>query len=74
MARGMGGHSPSNVTHHLKGIHFPADKQALVEQAKQNKAPPEVMEEIEAMEDQEFGSIAEVMKAFGKEHRDSADE
>jgi hypothetical protein len=66
MARDAGGHSPVNVTHHLKGIHFPADKAALVKQAKANKAPREVMEEIEAMEDQEFGTIAEVMKAFGE--------
>ena len=26
MTRGLGGHSPANVTHHLKGIHFPAKK------------------------------------------------
>lgn len=68
MTRGLGGHSPANVTHHLKGIHFPADKKALVKQARQNKAPPEVMEEIEAMPEQEYASVAEIMKAFGKEH------
>ena len=38
MTRGMGGHSVSNVTHHLKGIHFPAGKQALLRQARQNGA------------------------------------
>lgn len=68
MARGMGGHSPSNVTHHLKGIHFPAKKQDLVSQARHNKAPPEVMQEIEAMPEQDYASVAEIMKAFGKQH------
>ena len=26
MTRGLGGHSPANVSHHLKGIDFPATK------------------------------------------------
>lgn len=68
MTRGVGGHSPANLTTHLKGIHFPADKQAIVRQAKSNKAPREVMEEIEAMPEQDYASVAEIMKAFGKTH------
>lgn len=71
MTRGMGGHSPSNVTHHLKGIHFPADKQALVQQARRNGAPRDVMEEIEAMPDQDYASIAEVMKALGNQREET---
>lgn len=68
MARGMGGHSPSNVTHHLKGIHFPADKKALLQQARKNHAPREVMQELEAMPEQEYVSVAEIMKAFSQSH------
>ena len=65
MTRGLGGHSPANVTHHLKGIHFPAKKQDLVKQAKKNGAEKDVMEVLNGMPDAEFASIAEVMKAVG---------
>ena len=66
MASGSGEQSPVNVTHHLKGIDFPAGKQDLVQHAKGNGAPPEVMEKIEAMPDQSYGSMAEVTKGFGQ--------
>lgn len=68
MTRGLGGHSPANVTHHLKGIHFPAKKRDLVQTARKNGAPREVMEEIEAMPEQDYASVAEIMKAFGQQH------
>lgn len=66
MASGSGEQSPINVTHHLKGIDFPAGKQDLVQRAKDNGAPPEVMDKIEAMPDQSYGSMADVMKGFGR--------
>jgi len=66
MTRGMGGHSVSNVTHHLKGIHFPAGKQALLRQARQNGAAQEIMDVLHAVPDQEFHSAAEVMRAVGQ--------
>ncbi|MCO6415005.1 DUF2795 domain-containing protein [Siccirubricoccus sp. KC 17139] len=69
MTRGLGGHSPANVTHSLKGIHFPASKKDLVQQAKKNGAEQAVMEVINAMPDQEFASIAEVTKAVGEVER-----
>lgn len=61
------GHSPANVTKHLKGIDFPANKKDLVKHAQQLKADKEVIDEIQQMEDREYGSMADVMKAFGKE-------
>ena len=64
MARGPAGESPINVTHHLKGISFPASKDDLVEHAKKNGAPSQVMEAIEAMPDDEYGTMADVMKGF----------
>ncbi len=69
MTRGLGGHSPANVTHHLKGIHFPAQKRDLVQQAKANHATREVMAVVAAMLGREFASIADVMKASGKADR-----
>ncbi len=66
MARGMGGQSPSNVTHHLKGIDFPAKKTDLVQHAKKNGAESEVLDAIEAMPDQDYENMADVMKAYGQ--------
>ncbi|TCZ63556.1 DUF2795 domain-containing protein [Roseicella aquatilis] len=69
MTRGLGGHSPANVTHHLKGIHFPAKKQDLIRQAKKNGAEQDIMQVLDGMEEREFDSIAEVMKAVGEVER-----
>ena len=66
MTRGLGGHSPANVSHFLKGIDFPAKKQDLMQQAKGNGAEPAVIEVIEAMPDEEFETMADVMKAYGE--------
>jgi hypothetical protein len=66
MTRGVGGHSPSNVSMHLKGIDFPAHKQDLIEQAKRNRADRDVMEVINSMQDHEFRNMADVMKAYGE--------
>lgn len=68
MTRGVGGHSPANVTHFLKGIDFPAKRADLLRHARQNNAEQEVLQEIEQMPDQEYGSMADVMKGFGKNH------
>jgi hypothetical protein len=71
MTRGLGGHSPANVTHHLKGIHFPAQKRDLVQQAKKNGAEQDIMQVLNAMPEQEFANIADVMKAVGEAERDA---
>lgn len=59
------GHSPANVTKHLKGIDFPAEKKDLVKHAQHMKAEKIVIDEIQKMEDREYGNMADVMKAFG---------
>lgn len=59
------GHSPANVTKHLKGIDFPAEKKDLVKHAQHMKAEKVVIDEIQKMEDREYGNMADVMKAFG---------
>ena len=61
------GHSPANVTKHLKGIDFPAEKDDLLKQAKQLKAEQVVIDEIQKMPEREYNSMADVMKAFGEE-------
>jgi hypothetical protein len=66
MTRGLGGHSPANVSHFLKGIDFLAHQQDLLKQAKRNGAEPAVIEVIEALPDEEFDSMADVMKAYSE--------
>jgi hypothetical protein len=67
MTRGLGGHSPANVTHHLKGVHFPASKDDLLERARGRGAGQDVLEVLESFpEDEEFESLADVMKAYGE--------
>ncbi|HZZ62849.1 MAG TPA: DUF2795 domain-containing protein [Roseiarcus sp.] len=66
MTRGLGGHSPANVSHHLRGLNFPAHKQDLMRQATNNGADPSVMEVIEAMPDDNYETMADVMKGYGE--------
>ncbi|WP_110650771.1 DUF2795 domain-containing protein [Salinicola peritrichatus] len=65
MTRGLGGQSPANITHHLKGIDFPASRADIEKQAKENGAEDDVMEIIRQLPDQEYGSMADVTKGVG---------
>jgi hypothetical protein len=69
MARGVGGQSPSNVQSYLAGINYPATKDDLIEAAKNNGAPKEIMEVIKGFDEDEYGGPQEVMKAYGRERQ-----
>jgi hypothetical protein len=62
------GGSVASVTHALKGIGFPAIKSDLLNGPKQNHAERAVLDIIGAMPDQEYRTMADVMKGFGKAH------
>ncbi|HTH16114.1 MAG TPA: DUF2795 domain-containing protein [Magnetospirillum sp.] len=66
MAQGMGGHSPSNILHHLKGVDFPADKQDLIQQAQKNNAEGDIIDIIKQLPDGQYQSMADVLKGVGK--------
>ncbi|MFC3292717.1 DUF2795 domain-containing protein, partial [Modicisalibacter luteus] len=66
MTRGVGGHSPANVTHHLKGTNFPASRADLEKQAKENGAEEDVLEVIRNMPDEQYEDMAGVMKGIGE--------
>jgi hypothetical protein len=66
MTRGLGGQSPANITHHVKGVDFPAKRTDLEQHAKDRGADEDVLEVIRQMPDQEYGSMADVMKGVGK--------
>lgn len=66
MAIGMGGHSPSNILHHLKGVDFPASKQNLIEQAQKNNAESDILDILKQMPDSQYQSMADVLKGVGR--------
>jgi hypothetical protein len=67
MTEGRGGNSSANVTHHLAGTHFPASKNDLLLRARDNGAGQDMLEVLESLrEDEEFGTLADVMKACGE--------
>ncbi len=68
MARGVGSGSPVTVAKYLKGIDFPASRQDLVDHARKNKAEKPVLDKLTNMPEKEYGTMADVMKGFGKEH------
>lgn len=59
--------SPAEIQSFLQGVSYPATKEALVEHAKTNGAPEEIVEALEEMEDAEYGGPQDVMKEFGEE-------
>jgi hypothetical protein len=58
--------SVANVTHVLKGIGFPARELDLLDRAKKNHAERAVLDIVGAMLDQDYRTMADVMKDFGK--------
>jgi len=68
MARGMGGHSPSMVMHHLKGLKtdmFPIGKKDILQQVQKNGAPKEVMDVLNGLPDKDYNSLPDIMKGIG---------
>ena len=72
MARGVGGQSPSNVQSYLAGVSYPATKQALLERARQNVAPREILRILEGFEEENFGGPQDVMKAYSREREEAS--
>jgi hypothetical protein len=66
--------SVTEITKALKGIEFPVDKEELLEFAREGGADEEVIDILEEMPDDEYGSITDVMHAFGEVDRNEKDE
>jgi hypothetical protein len=69
MARGVGGQSPANVQKFLKGQEYPARKDDLLETARSNDAPEEIIRTIRDLPDKQFAGPQDVMKGYGEEMR-----
>ncbi len=58
--------SPAKIQEFLKGAHYPSNKQDLVNLAKRNNAPSDVMNILDLIPEKEYISPARVMKEVGK--------
>jgi len=56
----------AKVSKSLKGIDFPADRRKVVEQAKRNMAPNDVLDALNHIPDQNYDSMAGVWHAVGQ--------
>lgn len=56
--------SPAETQEALAGVDYPADKQQLIDIARDNSASDEVLRALEGMPDQEYGSPTDVTSAL----------
>lgn len=57
--------NPIDIQRHLKGVDYPADREELLETARSEDAPPDVVEALESLpEDEEFDGPDQVMEAI----------
>jgi hypothetical protein len=58
--------SPTEVQRALRGADYPASRDSLIDLARDNEAPDEILDELEeGLEEDEYGSPAEVMAELG---------
>lgn len=58
--------TPVQFMKYIKGIKFPARKQDIIARAGENNAPPDVMDILDRMPDQDYRTAADVAKGYGK--------
>lgn len=58
--------STAELEKYLKGMDYPARKDDLMQKARDNHAPHDVIDLIERLPDQDFHSPVDVNKAVGK--------
>lgn len=61
------GASPAAVQEYLSGINYPAKKEDLVNHAKSQNAPQDVIDTLEDLPDREYGGPTDVSSAIGGE-------
>lgn len=58
--------SPAIVERYLGGMHYPAEKQNLIDNAKGKDAPSDVMDLINKLPDKTYNSPIDITKEIGK--------
>jgi hypothetical protein len=54
--------SPAAVLQYLRGIVFPADRNALIRHARRQDANDQILELLDHIPNRDYGSMADVMK------------
>lgn len=57
--------SPITIQKHLKGMDYPANKDEVVQHARDRQAPENVVSLLERLPEQEYSSAKDVQKAVG---------
>lgn len=63
--------NPSNIQNYLSGVNYPAKKNDLIQTARRNNAPNDVIQQLESMPDQRFEQPTEVQEAISGRTRGS---
>ncbi|NJK78511.1 MAG: DUF2795 domain-containing protein [Chloroflexaceae bacterium] len=58
--------NPIQLQKFLKGMDYPASKQELIDQARQNGADDNVLNTLQQLPDEEYQTPADVSQAVGK--------
>ncbi|QOV22692.1 DUF2795 domain-containing protein [Anabaenopsis elenkinii] len=58
--------SAVDISKSLSGIDFPANKQDLVNHARQKNASQEILDILQKMPERQYGNMADVEHAFGE--------
>jgi hypothetical protein len=56
--------SPIELQKHLKGMDYPASKDAIVDHAKSHDAPKEIMDRLQTIADRQYDGPNAVVKEF----------
>lgn len=60
--------SAAELEKYLKGVDYPASKDDLLDKARSNGAPDDVIDMINSLSESSFNSPIDVSRAFGESH------
>ncbi len=66
MKQGVGELGMSSIRRVLEGIDYPADKQKLIQTARDHNAPESMLSAIQKMPDKQYTSADDVTRTFGE--------
>lgn len=58
--------SAAKITHFLEGMDFPANRQQIIDYARDNNAPPDVLDMLRHMPEGTYYSMAGIWEAVGR--------
>ena len=58
--------NPIEIQGYLKGLDYPANKEAIVRRAKEHKAPQQILDVLEKLPSKQYSRPTEISQALGK--------